>query len=115
MTNKSPISQYQTILIGASGSITTTPSIANGTLLIGASGSSILSSKSKYIVLGEEVEVNGNKDLLTSLYVSMINLHGKAFYDEVKKQGVNFPKEIENYLEKALISLERGRKIDSIL
>ncbi len=76
---------------------------------------SIASVKTTYNVLGKDIEVDGYKDIMTALYVSMINLQGKAFYDEVKKQNVNFPREIEKYLNTVLVSWERERKIDSIL
>lgn len=73
-------------------------------------------SKVKYNVLGKDIEVDGSyKDATTALYISMVNLQGKAFYDEVKKQGIEFPKEIEDYLKVALIPWERNKKLDTLL
>lgn len=69
----------------------------------------------KYIILDKEVEVAGYTDPVVAMYISMINLSGKKFYDEVKKQGVNFPNEIEEFLQKELIPWERNRKLDIIL
>lgn len=92
-------------------------------LSLGATGSLIYSNatswatiqKTKYIILDKEVEVTGYTDPVVAMYISMINLAGKKFYDEVKKQGVNFPKEIEEFLQKELIPWERNRKLDIIL
>ncbi len=92
-----------------SGSSTTT--VASNTFI----GYSSVVSKVKYVVLGKEIEVEGYKDAVTALYISMINLHGKVFYDEVKKQGVDFPREIEDYLKIALIPWERDKKLDTLL
>lgn len=91
-----------------SGSSTTT--VASNTFI----GYSSVVSKVKYVVLGKEIEVEGYKDAVTALYISM-NLHGKVFYDEVKKQGVDFPREIEDYLKIALIPWERDKKLDTLL
>lgn len=103
-----------------SGSTTTTVTSIGGTFSSGTSIGSFIgyhsvSSKVKYIVLGKEIEVEGYKDATTALYISMVNLHGKAFYDEVKRQGVDFPIEIEEYLKVALISWERNKKLDTLL
>ena len=76
---------------------------------------STMSNTVTYHILGQDVEVEGYKDSVTALYISMINLMGKPFYDEVKKNGVDFSKEIEDYLSKALVTWERNRKLDIIL
>lgn len=103
-----------------SGSTTTTVTSVGGTFSSGSSGISYIGyhsvvSKVKYVVLGKEIEVDGYKDAVTALYISMINLQGKPFYDEVKKQGVDFPKEIEEYLKTALIQWDREKKLDTLL
>ena len=84
--------------------------LGSGSTFIGYS-----SSKVKYFILDEYVEVDGYSDPTTALYLSMINMMGKPFYDDVKKQGVKFPAEIEKYLEKKIISWNRNKKIDTIL
>lgn len=102
---------------GSVGSSTTTVTSVGGTF----SGSFIgyhhtVVNKVKYHVLGKDVEVEGPyKDPTTSLYVSLVNIHGKVFYDEVKKQGVDFPKEIDEYLKVNLVSWERDKKLNILL
>jgi hypothetical protein len=77
--------------------------------------SSVMSSKTTYFVLDTEVEVPGVKDQMTAIYVSMINILGKPFYDDVKKQNVWFPIEIEEFLSKNIIRWDRNKKISDIL
>jgi hypothetical protein len=106
---------------GSFSSSSTTVTSIGGSFSSGVSsgisyiGYSSVVSTVKYVVLGKEIEVNGYKDPVTALYISMINLQGKTFYDEVKKQGVDFPKEIEEYLKIALIQWEREKKLDTLL
>lgn len=96
---------------GPTGSFGATGS--NG--ITGAQGAQGISSVTIYHVLGEDVFVNGSKDVSTALFVSMLNLLGKPFYDEVKNQGINFPEEIEEFIKKRIISWERDKKISSII
>ena len=103
---------------GTASIIGTTTTTAYG--LTGSSGLSFVGyhsvvSKVKYYVLGKEIEVEGYKDATTALYISLVNIHGKAFYDEVKKQGVDFPKQIDDYLKVNLVSWERNKKLDTLL
>jgi hypothetical protein len=100
---------------GFSGSIGVTGTTASWTTTTVTSGYlNIQPQKTKYNVLGTEIEVDGYTDPVVAMYISMVNIMGKQFYDEVKKQGVNFPKEIESFLEKALIAWNRNEKIDTI-
>lgn len=105
---------------GVSGTTTTIASVG-GTFSSGSGFGSFVGyhttiSKIKYHVLGKDIEVSGSyKDATTALYVSLVNIHGKQFYDEVKKQGVDFPTEIEEYLKVALISWERDKKLNILL
>lgn len=114
-TGMGSTSSYNTTTVSITGSASCLSGTSGTIGHAGYVGYSSVSMKTKYIVLGKEIEVNGYKDSMTALYVSMINLNGKPFYDEVKKQGVDFPKEIEDYLEKAIISWNRNEKISSIL
>jgi len=68
-------------------------------------------AKSSYHILGEDVEFNGYKDGMTAVIISTLNVLGKPFYDELKKNGVSFPDEIESYLKIKF----RDLRIDDIL
>lgn len=114
------------LFAGTSTTTATSYGVTGSTVINAASGGlgltyssvgyySIQPQTTKYVVLGKEIDVSGYKDGMTALYISMVNVMGKAFYDEVKKQGVNFPPEIEEYLKVALISFERGKKLDILL
>ena len=68
-------------------------------------------AKSSYHILGEDVEFNGYKDGMTTVIISTLNVLGKPFYDELKKNGVSFPDEIESFLKIKF----RDLRIDDIL
>ena len=72
-------------------------------------------AKTKYHILGEDVEVSGYIDGTTAMMISTLNVLGKPFYDELKKNNVNFSNEIEDFLKQKFKILERDNKIDSIL
>jgi hypothetical protein len=72
-------------------------------------------SKAKYHILGEDVEVEGYIDGTTAMMISTINLLGKPYYDELKKNNVSFSNEIEDFLKVKFKVMERDTKIDSIL
>jgi hypothetical protein len=72
-------------------------------------------TKSKYHILGEDVEVSGNLDGTTAMMISTLNVLGKPFYDELKKNKVSFSNEIEDFLKEKFKIMERDSKIDSIL
>ena len=61
--------------------------------------SKITMFKTTYHVLGEDVEVEGIKDFEMVICLSTLNVLGKPFYDELKKNLVTFPKEIEEFLK----------------
>ena len=72
-------------------------------------------AKTKYHILGEDVEVSGYIDGTTAMMISTINILGKPYYDELKKNNVSFSNEIEDFLKQKFKILERDTKIDSIL
>jgi hypothetical protein len=76
-------------------------------------GSTVVTTK--YHVLGEDVEVKSSKDYNTAQNIALINLFGKQYYDEIKKQGISFPVEIEEFLSKKFLIIERDRKINDII
>jgi len=72
-------------------------------------------SKVKYHILGEDIEVSGYLDGTTAMIISTLNVLGKPYYDELKKNNVSFCNEIEDFLKQKFKILERDNKIDSIL
>lgn len=72
-------------------------------------------AKTKYHILGEDVEVSGYIDGTTAMMISTLNILGKPYYDELKKNNVSFSNEIEDFLKQKFKILERDTKIDSIL
>ena len=57
-------------------------------------------AKTTYNVLGEDVEIEGPRDGMTSIMVAQLNVLGKEFYYELKKQNCHFPQPIEDFLQK---------------
>lgn len=115
--------QVHTSNIGVSGTIGVTGSgitWSSGTITgTGLSHSyltyTIQPQKTTYHVLGKDIEVEGYKDYTTSMIIAGINVLGKPYYDEFKKQRISLPKDIEEYLDKEFLILERDRKIDSVI
>jgi hypothetical protein len=97
--------------------ITGSNNIAIGSSALGIYGTSFNTTitKVKYHILGEDVEVSGHIDGTTAMMISTLNVLGKPFYDELKKNKVSFSNEIEEYLKVKFKVMERDTKIDSIL
>lgn len=53
-----------------------------------------------YNVLGEDIEVEGFGDGMTAIMVAQLNVLGKEFYYELKKQNCHFPKPIDDFLQR---------------
>lgn len=70
--------------------------------------------KNTYVILGEEFIVKGYKDIQLASCIAQINILGKPYYDELIKQGITFSTEIETFLTRKFIELERDRKIDLV-
>jgi hypothetical protein len=102
-------------LTGTSSTTTTT----SGSNLVYAANTGTLTvsgTKTTYHVLGEDVEVSGGyRDGNTAMMIASLNVLGKPFLDELHKNNVFFPKEIEEYLEKKFKWIERDKKIDDII
>lgn len=71
--------------------------------------------KTTYHVLGEDIQVKYHSDPQLVVAISTLNVLGKPFYDELKKNSLTFPSEIEEYLEIKFKVLERDKKIKDIL
>lgn len=88
----------------------------NNTLIGNPTGISVYwLSKARYIVFDQEVEIDGNLDTNTAMIISLINLLGKPYYDEIKKQGISFDNKIENVMLENFKIHERDKKINTIL
>ena len=91
-----------------------TSTTLSGAGLYGTSFNTSL-EKTKYHILGEDVEVSSYIDGTTAMMISTLNILGKPYYDELKKNNVSFSNEIEDFLKQKFKILERDTKIDSIL
>jgi hypothetical protein len=102
------------IVSGTNSNITT--STTNGQYLVyGGSTMNYTMNKTTYHILGEDIEVNAYSDPNLAVVISTLNVLGKPFYDELKKNNITLPLEIEEYLELKFKILERDRKIKDIL
>ena len=99
------------ILISSRGITNTSGSSGTINYVSGSSGH----SKNKFNILGEVYEHTGWIDGHISVAISTINILGKPFWDELKKNGVIFPHEMEQFIEKRITILERDKKIDDII
>jgi hypothetical protein len=100
------------LISGLSGTNTTT---TNGISTVYAVSGSSGSSKKKFNILGDVYEHTGYIDGHIAVAISTINVLGKPFWDELKKNEVVFPKEMEKFIEKKFIILERDKKIKDII
>jgi hypothetical protein len=103
------------IVSGTNSNITT--STGNGQYLIygGNTMNYTISSKTTYHILGEDIQIDGYSDPNLAVIISTLNVLGKPFYDELKKNNITLHKDIEEYLELKFKILERDRKIKDIL
>jgi hypothetical protein len=72
-------------------------------------------TKSKYHILGEEFEIDGYSDGTTAVMISTLNVLGKPFYEELKKNNVSFPDDMDKFIQQRLKVIDRDKKIDSII
>ena len=100
---------------GTNSSITTSTLSSGQYLTLGGSTISYTMNKITYHVLGEDIQVDGYGDPNLAVVISTLNVLGKPFYDELKKNNITLPTEIEEYLELKFKILERDRKIKDIL
>ena len=101
---------------GTNSSITTSTLSSSGQYLTwGGSTMNYTINKTTYHVLGEDIEVESYGDPHLAVAISTLNVLGKPFYDELKKNNITLPSEIEEYLEVKFKILERDRKIKEIL
>lgn len=70
---------------------------------------------STYNVLGEEVEIESLRDPFLAQNLSLINILGKPFYEELVKNRFEFNGKIKEVLEQKFKILDRDKKINSVL
>lgn len=80
-----------------------------------SSSFAIHGAKTTYHILGEDVQVQGSKDGTTAMMICTLNVLGRPFYEEMKKNGICFPPDIENHLQLKFSIEERDEKIEEIL
>jgi hypothetical protein len=117
-TNNTYYGSNSTISGGQNNTITSgSYNTAIGSSSLGIYGTSFNTTiaKTKYHILGEEVEVSGYIDGTTAMMISTLNVLGKPYYDELKKNNVSFSNEIEDFIKQKFKILKREDRIDSIL
>ena len=92
---------------------TATSNITSTYTTWGNAGISI--SKSKYHILGEDYEFEGYIEGNTAIVISTLNVLGRPFWEELKKNNVSFGSELEEFIERRLTILDRDKKIDDII
>ena len=113
-TSTSTSNSASTISISNSnGSTLTTTPTTGGNVNYVTTGYSFTTSK--YHILGEEFETNGYLDGTTAVMISTLNVLGKPFYEELKKNNVSFPNDMDEFIQQRLKVLDRDKKIDSII
>ena len=108
----------------------TTTTSSNGTLTTSNSGATLTTSyngninyvttgyssiSTIYHILGEDFETSNYLDGTTAVMISTLNVLGRPFYEELKKNKISFPQEMDEFIQQRLKVLERDMKIESII
>jgi hypothetical protein len=112
-TSTSTSNSASTISISNSNGSTLTTTTTGGNVNYVTTGYSF--TKSKYHILGEEFEIDGYLDGSTAVMISTLNVLGKPFYEELKKNNVSFTDDMDKFIQQRLKVLDRDKKIDSII
>ena len=102
---------------GTNSSITTSSTtLSSGQYLTwGGSTMNYSINKTTYHVLGEDIEVDDYGDPHLVIAISTLNVLGRPFYEELKKNKISFPQEMDEFIQQRLKVLERDMKIESII
>jgi hypothetical protein len=125
--NQVHISNISNITNGNIGINTSLPNSSN--ITVGTTLSSgvfttttltIKPQKTTYHILGEDFEVEGLRNEWISVNISHLNTYAKfglakVFYEELKKNNIQFSEEIDGFIQKRISVIERDRKINSII
>ncbi len=71
--------------------------------------------KTTYVILGEEYETNGYPDPTLGMAIATLNVLGKLYWLELKKQQFSFGYDIDAFIEERITVLDRDKKIDDLL
>lgn len=118
-----------TLLTGTSNITGTANYAANSTITLGNNvnaiygnghgswGSTIQTPKITYVILGEEYEVESGSfmDVSTASIIATLNVLGKPYWLELKKQQFSFGYDMDAFIEERIIVLDRDKKINDIL
>jgi hypothetical protein len=99
------------------GTNSNTTSITSRSNIVYSRGGSIkfTNAKSKYHVLGEDVEIDEYYDSYLAIAISTLNVLGRPFYEELIKQDIYISDELKKIIEKNLKILDRENKINQII
>ena len=103
------------LITSGTNSNTTITTGTPGSYIVYGNGNTLSFAKTTYHVLGEDIQVDSYANAELGIAISTLNVLGKPFYDQLKKNNITLPTEIEEYLEKKFKILERDRKIKDIL
>lgn len=110
-TNTTNTTSTTTTLTSNSGAILTTSN--SGNINYVTTGYSAISTI--YHILGEDFETSNYLDGTTAVMISTLNVLGRPFYEELKKNKISFPQEMDEFIQQRLKVLERDMKIESII
>ena len=77
----------------------------------------IQTPKITYVILGEEYEVESGSfmDASTASIIATLNVLGKPYWLELKKQSFSFGYDMDAFIEERITILDRDKKINDIL
>ena len=78
-------------------------------------GIGIANQEVNYVVLGKKFKMTGNFDYTLANTIALINVLGKPYYDELKKQDAWLPDELEAFLKVEFKVIDRDNKINEII
>jgi hypothetical protein len=119
-----------TLLTGTSNITGTANYAANSTITLGNNVNAIYGNghgswgsttiqqpKITYVILGEEYEVESGSfmEASTASIIATLNVLGKPYWLELKKQQFSFGYEMDKFIEERITVLDRDKKINDIL
>jgi hypothetical protein len=92
-------------------------SIGKNTGVISNLSIGVTSFTRKFHVLGEDFELSNNHGFEGNLaiIISTLNVLGRPFWEELKKQNIYLPDELKDFIEERLVIIDRDNKINSII
>lgn len=111
-TSSGLLNSNSTITIAGSGAVNAI--YGNGYGSNWGSGSFTI-QKTKYVILGEDFETSNYFDATVGMAIALINVLGKPYWLELKRQNVSLGIEIDTFIENRITILDRDKKIDDLL